>query len=495
MNRIRRAIAVTALERYLVLGINFAMLVVVSRTLTPTEIGISVMGLAVVGIGIAMREFSTPTFLIPEKTLSADVVRATFTSSLLLSGLIAAGLNVLAGPIAYLYAQPGLGPLLRVFSIGIVLEAVSNVVITLLRRDLRLGLVAVLNLCNAAVNAAVTIAFVAMGFSFMSFAYGGLAATSATMCVALFIWRDWSVFRPSIRNWKGTVVFGAYNGVNVFMYRLYESAPYIVLGRFLSIDALAIYNRSVAVCQIPEKATFGNMSATLIPVFSEELRKGNGLRESYLKSIELLTGLHWPMLVGLCIFADAAVMIVLGDQWHDAVPIVRIMAIALLASFSCELNYPVLVSLGAMRDLMVRSAIVWPVSALVITAGAAFGLKYAALAWLLAVPFQAYVSISAVMRHVDMTWADVFGALRKSAVVTLLSALGPLLVSVEMAGSAESSSIVMLATGIALSALGWFAGLRMTGHPLLTEVQQIAGLVRARLARLGRKPAISHMES
>ena len=63
-----------------------------------------------------------------------------------------------------------------------------------------------------------------------------------------------------------------------------------------------------------------------------------------------------------------------GDQWLEVVVPVQIMALALVFSSTNELNYPVLVSVGAMRDVLVRGLIAWPISALIIATASMFGL-------------------------------------------------------------------------------------------------------------------------
>ncbi|TIV71696.1 MAG: sugar transporter, partial [Mesorhizobium sp.] len=59
MNSVRRALIYTTADRYFGLAVNFGLTMVVSRLLTPSEIGISVTGSAVVGLALSLREFSS----------------------------------------------------------------------------------------------------------------------------------------------------------------------------------------------------------------------------------------------------------------------------------------------------------------------------------------------------------------------------------------------------------------------------------------------------
>ena len=119
-----------------------------------------------------------------------------------------------------------------------------------------------------------------------------------------------------------------------------------MLGRILSLDAAAYFSRGVMLCQLPDKLYLQGVVSVILPAFSAHIREGRTLREPYLRAIALITGIQWPALVVLALLAHPAVQILFGSQWYGVVPLVQVMAIAAMFSFSFELNYPVLVSTG-----------------------------------------------------------------------------------------------------------------------------------------------------
>jgi O-antigen/teichoic acid export membrane protein len=298
------------------------------------------------------------------------------------------------------------------------------------------------------------------------------------VCLRPDLW----VFKPILRHWRGMLEFGAYNGLNVLLYRLYETIPTMVLGRAISLDAAGLYNRALLVCQLPDRIVLGGAAPVILPAFAAEVRAGRNLGPSYVRAIALITALQWPALVVLAILAHPVVLVLLGGQWLGVVPLVQILPLASLFSFTAELNYPVLVSLGQMRDLLLRALIAWPLSALIIAGAAHFGLTAAAVSFFLIVPFQAYVSIHFVRRHVPIPWRELADACGRSAIITLLSAAGPLGV---VAAMGLRFDLPLPAAGLAavLAAGGWLAGLRLTDHPLAQELSLAGRLVRAGLGQ------------
>jgi len=476
MSAIRRAMLITLGERYFALVVNFVTIALVSRLLTPAEIGLSVIGMAIVGFVLAAREFASPNFLIQHQNLTLDEVRKAFAVMLLLTLAVTLLLAAAAPAIAWAYDDARLVPYLQVVSASIMVELISVPVISLLRREMAFGKVALINVSSAGTATITTVVLALAGFSYMSFAWAWLTSAGVGAILALHLQSDWRIFRPSFGGWRGMLRFGGYNGAGVLLHRVYESLPYLVLGRILSLDAAAYFSRGVMLCQLPDKLYLQGVVSVILPAFSAHIREGRTLREPYLRAVALITGIQWPALVVLALLAQPAVQILFGSQWYGVVPLVQVMAIAAMFSFSFELNYPVLVSMGAVRDSFIRGLLIWPASALIITVFAFFGLKAVAYGMLVVVPFQAFVSLQIIRRHVAIAWTDIAEALWRSLVVAGASAVGPVLV-MAFVGFSSELPIWEAALALGLAGAGWLAGLLLTRHALLGEIRKtIRGL-------------------
>ena len=92
-------------EQYLRLAINFISIAAISRLLTPTEIGVSVIGTGIVLIALGLREFATSDFLIQRPEITPADVRASFTIVFLLTALIAIAMFWVAPWFARFYGE------------------------------------------------------------------------------------------------------------------------------------------------------------------------------------------------------------------------------------------------------------------------------------------------------------------------------------------------------------------------------------------------------
>lgn len=478
MPGIRRALILTTAERYFTLAVNFVALAIVSRLLTPEEIGISVVGTSLAAMAYSAQEFAASSYLIQQTNLTREDIRGAFTVMLLLNILISASLCLLAPVAASIYGQQGLEIYLKVIAVTCLIEVFAMPLIALLKRDMQFQKVAIFNATQATLLASCTIGFVHLGLSYMSFAWAGLLAASCCGLLAVILRPDLWIYRPILQRWRGMLRFGGYNGVNIALYRLYELLPYIILGRILAFDATALYNRAITICQIPDKLILGGAVSVFLPALSQEVHAGRSLKDPYLHTIEYITGFQWPALLLLAIFADPVVHVLFGPQWGESVPIVQIIAVASLMSFTAELNYPVLVALDAMRDTFIRALISWPLSAVIITAAAFAGIHAVALSFFLVVPLQAYIALTFIRRHLEISWYDLVYALRKSAMLSALCALGAGIVVILCDAHQILNPLVILIFGGFFSCIFWIAGLWITEHPIFGELIRFSGVVR-----------------
>jgi O-antigen/teichoic acid export membrane protein len=482
MKGIRTALLVATSDRYFSLAANFVSIVVVSRLLGPEEVGMAIVSGAIASMWFRLREFATTNFIVQHKEITHDDVRATFTVLLCLSAVLSGMLFVAAPWVARAYGQDGLIGLLRVTAVAVFLDVFAAPNLALFRRELSFGKVAVVNVTIAVLTAGATIALAWLGFSYMSFAWAQLIAAIGGAFLAFFLRPNLGVFFPSIKKWRETTTFGTYNGINVLLYGIYESLPYLVVGKFISVEAAGLYGRSISICQIPDKIFMGGVIAVALPALSFQVREGVDVKASYLRAIEHITVVQWPAYAIICILAQPVVSALLGAQWLAVVPLVQLIALSYMFAFSAELNYPLLIALGGFRDVLTRGFIVWPISAGIILVASFLGLAAVAVSLWITMALNAYVSIYFVQRRLTVKWADIAAALMKSFAVTLFAAAGALSV-VAASGITFDLSIPVAVLAAVMGLIGWSVGLWVTRHPFLQEIVGTLDLVYRFLLR------------
>lgn len=478
MTGIRRALIWTAIDRYLGLLVGFVFVAAMSRLLTPREIGISALGIAVLGIAEALRDFGATSYLIQRRDVTLEALRTTFTLLLVTAVALFTAMLTAAPWIASAYGEPALGNYVAVLATSFLMGPFAGPIIAVMRRDLEADKLAVISVASTVVNATLAITLALAGFSYMSFAWAGLAAAACAPLIAFWLRPDPGIYRLRLHDWREAVSFGSLATATALLNKAYEALPLLILGRVLSFDAVGLFQRAVTVCQLPDRFVMAAIGPVALPAFSAAVRTGSSLKQAYLQSIEYITAVQWPALTLLAALAYPVVRVLLGPQWLAAAPLVQIMALASLAMFAAVLTQPMLVAVGRIQDTLWMSLISLPLSIVLLVPAAFWSLEAIALSMLVTVPLQVYVAISFIRRRVHFEWRELAGALRKSAVATACALAGPLIV---VAANGSGFDMSLPAAGLAgmLAAPGWLASLWLTSHPLAGQFDEL----RIRLKR------------
>ncbi|ABE63785.1 polysaccharide biosynthesis protein [Nitrobacter hamburgensis X14] len=458
---------------------------ILSRLLTPEEFGVFAIVNALTTVTAAsFQEFGGANYLIQKSSLSRRNIRTSFTITFCMSILIGALLFAIKDDLAAFFGQQALATGIAVSVLNFLLWPLSITVSALFRRDMEFGALAVCNLTANFITAVVSIVLAMMSYSYMAPIWGTVVG-NVILAVFLILWRrEFGLFRPSLAGYRDVFAFGFYSSgvaiINVF----YSFAPQLILARTLNLAAVGLYSRAVSVTQIFDRMVVQVLSPVIMPAIFSHTKAGGDLKTVYLTSVELLSSVQWPFLMFVAIMAHPLILVWLGPTWLEIVPLVRLLCIGYLALFAACLTYPVLVAVGRVRDALTASLISLPPSLLLISVASFYGVEAVAATALVALPFQTFVAIYYISRHIGMSFSEFFRATVKSAAVALCSSAGALLAALAVQLGLVGSGAGLIAGGI-LAGAGWLLGLFLTGHPLLNHLRAAAKELRFALPRSG----------
>jgi O-antigen/teichoic acid export membrane protein len=481
MATLHRPLLFAALDKYVSMVITLATAAIAARLLTPDEIGVFVVGGAVVMLADALREFGTGSYIVQRRELERGAVRTAFTAMLLLALLIGAALILAAGPIAGFYRDPRLIPVLQLAAFGTLVSAFAGPCIALLRRDMAFGRLAVIDIGGLIANLAAMLLFVALGAGYLSLSLAALVAAVTVAFGAVFYRPQFWIFRPNLNQWREIFSFGGLASATAVLNNLYSALPQILLGRLAGFDSAGIYSRAATLCQLPDRAIVGAFQPVIFSAFAAEIRAGGTLKASYLYALTLLSSVQWPVLVVLVLLAEPVVQLILGPQWGATAPVLRILALGYMAMMPASLTYPTLVAVGRVKDTLTSSLIGLPIGIAAMAAAAPFGLTALAVSVGLSWPLQVAVSLVLIRRQLHFAWLDLGRAVWRSLPVTLGAAVVPGVV-VARAGLRADLPLPLLALALGGAGLGWLLGLSVARHPLLEELRHALALIRRRPA-------------
>lgn len=478
MSSIKRAFIVTTCQRYIVLTLNFVMFAFVARLLTPSEIGLSVIGTGTVMVGQTLRDFGTVAYVVKLPVLRRDSIRTAFTITMMIAIGLAILLALIASSVASFYGEMELTTYFHIAAIQIVTGTFYGPIAALLQREMQFGKLAIIEIIITALGAVTTIVLASSGFGALSIAWAGLAGSTAASALAVYFQRDYWVFSPCLKDWRGVTHFGGFTSAGFVLSRSYDLFISTMCGSMLSLAALGKYNRATMICDLPLKGILAGVVPIALPALATEQRNGRCLKEGFFNAVAFLTAILWPALLFVMLFSGPIIQITLGSNWDSLRPLVPVIAAAGLMSFPSFLTYPMLVLSGDVTKTVVAQTISLPICAIIVTAAASIGLE--ALVWslILTTAIQNAVALIYIRRSVGFEWRELLASLKPSVAVALASSAAPICI-VALAGLHGQVTILDAIIGAVGASIGFIASLLYLHHPLSPHIREtLHSLVR-----------------
>ncbi len=487
MTSVRKSLGISALDSYLTIVLQIASTVILARILTPEQIGIFAVAAVFASLASTFRDFGVAEYLIQEKDLTPDAIRAALTVNIAVSWLMAVLLFFAAPWAAQFYRTEGVQHVMQLQAVNFLLIPFGAVTMAWFRREMNFKPILLASVVGNSTSFVVVLSLALNGFGYMSLAWSSLAGVVATVLVSLAL-------RPAgFPRWPGTrgvakvVHFGKYASGIYFFGQLGKGAPEMIIGRAQDMAAVGMFSRAQGLVEIFNRLVVRAVMPVYLPFFANAVRETGSPKPGLLQAMALLTAVGWPFLAFMGIAAFAVVRLMYGPQWLESVALARILCAAAavelvyVASKECMLskglakesnNLQILIQLLRVAGLMA----VFKYGLL----GASWGLFAAAVAGML-------VSHVFLARHVGVRAGEVLQTLWPSLQVTAIT-VAPLALWALFKPIDESNYVAVLVGAGAAAVVLWPLALKLTHHPLWPEVLRVGTAVKAKLARRHQPP-------
>lgn len=400
-----------------------ASTVILARALSPEEHGVFAVAAGIVGFAQLVRGGGLALGTIQRARIDEADLSSVFWINVLALFAVAVLLG-LSGPFAArVFAQPDLAGLVPALAAVFFVNGLSIHHDALLRRRLRFGAVAAIQVSAAGVQAAAAITgAVVLGLGVWSFVAG--AAASAFLSTALsFILSGWrpSVPRvgPQLARWlREGLHFTAFDLLNY----LARTADNLLIAHFVGVRASGLYTRAYNLFMLPITQVRQPLADVALPVLSSIKDDAERYRRFYLQMLRALAYLSIPVSTYCALEADFVVGVVLGPKWSDAAPILRLLAVAGVAQAVGSTRGLLLVSRG-MSERCLRFG--W-INALVTIASFVAGLPFGAAGVAASYATASTVMLIPTLRYAfegtKITLADFLGVVARPLALSLIAA-------------------------------------------------------------------------
>lgn len=470
MSGFRLAVLHATAGRYVSLLIGVGSTLILARLLLPEEVGVYSVGAAVLAIIHVFRDFGVSQYIVREPELDDAKLGTCFGIAVIVAWSFALPLALLAPALATFFEQPGLAPVTWILAGGLAVIPFNSVRMALLRRDMRFGVLFGADVASATANAVVAVTLAALGFSFLSLAWGAFASIAGTYLAVQLLASDVRQPRATLREWRGVAGFGGQAlGVSLVT-RLGNSAPDFIIGKSSGMAEVGILSRARGLVDLLQTAFLNTVGTVTYSHIARSHRAGEPVAPDYLRSVTYLSVLAWPCYAFLGLNSLAVIRVLFGDNWDASAPLVEVFALAGIFAPLWMFNGQFFTAIGRIGTQFRIQAV---------------SQSFKVAAWLLVIPYsletalQAYVvvhgatalvSSTLLCRALGSSFAALRDPLRDGLGVTLVALALP--VAGHLAGLEDRIGMVgALTVDVVALAGGWLAGVYALGHPVRIEIE------------------------
>ena len=302
---------------------------IMARLLEPTDFGLMAMAGVILRFGTYFAQMGVGSALIQKKEVSDEDVRASFTSAFSLGMLFTIAVCFCAPLATYIFDNEKIVPIIQVMALSFFITGLSTTAISLLRRNLAFRALAVTEVFSYVVGyGLIGILLAYNGFGVWSLVVGALSQSAFLAILSYLFCQHRLSFLYQWKFYKPLYFFGSRVSVISFFEFIGSNLDTLAIGHFIGAAPLGIYNRAFMLVNLPAQYLTSSFSKVLFPSFSKIQKEIERLKKAYLSTIMVFSAILFPTCLGVAAASREIVLLVLGEKWIAAIPVLQILAIA-----------------------------------------------------------------------------------------------------------------------------------------------------------------------
>lgn len=309
--------------------------VVLARLLAPEDYGLINMVAVVIGFVQLFKDLGLSSAVIQRAEINHAQVSTLFWINVALGCSITFVVAVFSPIVAWFYSEPRLTSIVLVLATIFIFGGLTVQHQALLKRQMRFGSLAKIEIISLSFGVVTAIISAGLGADYWALVLMQLS-TALVNAVGVWLACRW---RPGLPVWRSGIgsmlAYGrnltGFNCVNYFSRNLDN----VLIGRYWGPQELGLYAKAYQLVLLPIQQINTPMTSVALPALSRLQAEPEQYCRYYYKAILLIATLGMPVVAFLFASADKVILIMLGRQWLDAVPIFRLlMPAAFLGTFN-----------------------------------------------------------------------------------------------------------------------------------------------------------------
>lgn len=325
--RTTRGIFWSFLDSFGVYLVRFGFSIVIARTLSPEDFGLMGMIVIFISLGQMIMQSGFSMALIRKKDSDTTDFSTAFWFNVVIAVIIYLILFFSAESIALFFGKPILVSITRVAALGIILNSLCSVQVSILTKGMDFKKLTWINLAGAVISGSTGLVLALRGYEVWALVFQTLSG-NVIFLAGLWITSGWKPqFIFNFQSFKSLFNFGYKILLQGLTDVIFTKSYFPLIGKFFSVSQLGFYTNANRFYEIFIRQTSNSVTRVIFPAFSTIQDEKEKFNTNYVRSFNLLALVMFAGSLILIISSRPFIAIALTEKWLPAVPLMQIFFI------------------------------------------------------------------------------------------------------------------------------------------------------------------------
>jgi O-antigen/teichoic acid export membrane protein len=310
--------------------VDFVTILVLARTLTPADFGLTALAMTLIAIVDTVLEIPLLQALTRLKSVVESHLDTAFTLGVLRGLLVSVVVLGVAWPFSIIYHDGRLTALVSALALGPIARSLYSPAMVKFIRQMSFQQTFIAEFCGKVLASSSAIVLVYLGGGYWAIAASSIMSSVATTLISYLL----APYRPrlSLVNLADFSTFLGWFSSAQVVSALSWQFDRALLGYFVSKSELGQYTMASDLSVLPTQSLIGPAMQPVMAAFSRINDDPERLRNAYLKASRFTMMMAVPTCIGMSVTADLIINVLLGAKWKEAAVYLHWLAIATVLS-------------------------------------------------------------------------------------------------------------------------------------------------------------------
>lgn len=320
----------SAVERFSVQGVQFVIMIIMARLLTPEDYGLIGMLAVFLAVSQSLIDSGFSQALIRKQNRTEIDNSTVFYFNIIVSVVLYLILFISAPFVSDFYDTPQLTPIMRVVCLSVIINSLAVVQRAHLTINIDFKTQAKASLIAAVISGIVGISLAYTGYGVWSLVWQQLLNLGINTFLLWFFSKWRPILAYSWNSFRELFSFGSKLLFSGLLDTLYRNIYPIVIGKLFSASTLGHYTRAHHFSEFPSSNVTGILQRVTYPILCKLQNDDERFSNVYRKFLKLSAYTIFPLMMGLAGVSKSFIKISIGSQWDFCAELLIIICFSMM---------------------------------------------------------------------------------------------------------------------------------------------------------------------